>query len=503
MSELLAKIDRNSRAVVFYGPGTFKAKDQIKSLGPAKWLREQKVWQIQPFDLSIEELRDYFPNIVIEESGEDTSKGNLTGELPSSLSVSELIGQIDSAIAKAFPKTLYIRGVITQVKHSQGRVFLGIADSENPNKYVDCVIWRDVDKVCESLFSAGFKLEPDLEIMFQVVLQVSHKGVRISLNVISVVAEYTIARVAALRDVTNERLRKEGLFDANKKLELAFLPRRLGILTSSAGTVINDFRAALDEGQFGFELFWLHVPVQGKSAKKAISNGLRKLGRLKHCDAIILIRGGGSPSELAVFNEYEIAREICVSPIPVISAIGHQEDQSSTQDVSFLSLGVPKDVGRFFANLVLELRAQFRESMRCIRQSVFPTLENNESQLKKLEQTIAVISSQVILNRGEALLRATDFLRAVGHRMVDHGQLQITTIINDLMREALRLEENYTLRVDRLWDLIQASDPRVLLKRGFALIKHNGQYVTGGSELQSGESIEIEFHDISRKAVIE
>ena len=98
------------------------------------------------------------------------------------------------------------------------------------------------------------------------------------------------------------------------------------------------------------------MPVQGLEAKARLVSALEFAGEQNSFDAVLLFRGGGSAADLQIFNEYEVARAICLAKIPVLVAVGHQEDLTSATDVANIGFGVPKDLGRFFRDRVEELR---------------------------------------------------------------------------------------------------------------------------------------------------
>lgn len=581
MSELKVVIDRQKCTAIFSGRGTFESKEEIKRLGPAKWLAAQKSWEVSNFSLTAEELSIQFPLIFIEEATiKEANGGALSkhasaeaapvmgraqnsdvalaenpvtlpaqseiGAIPESVSVSELIRQVSFRISQAFPGVVYLRGILNSVNFGKGRVFLQLRDADQKEHCIDAVIWGNAEQVCANLYQAGFQLEADLDVMFQGKVQVWNKGVRVALQITGVVAEYTISKVAAQREVTNERLRKEGLFALNKEKKLPFLPTRLGILTSAGGTVINDFRASLDEASFRFELFWLHVAVQGREAKEQIIRGFERLAQLENLDAIVLIRGGGGVGDLAVFNEYDVAKAICMSPVPVVSAIGHQTDQSSAQDVSCLSLGVPKDVGRVFADIVKDLRRRFVEAAQAMKQSVTPLLENRMSLLQKVRESIhfagmtqlsqarqqliergnvlQILSFGVIESRIQTVLSSlreiAQLAQFVGERkrqeMVLIGQRlkngldrqiqqagQKLTLFLDLVRLGSRFVDEQGKALVAYSRMFEEVDPVRQLQRGFSLIRDGrGKIITRGSQLSPNEAIEIEFHDIKRAAIV-
>lgn len=565
-----AQINWTEKTVSFSGEGTFEAKEEIKRLGRARWNPALKQWVVVFEALSLDLLNSRFPALVIEESGvaaeveapavpsaepalakksaSKAQKGSRRDLIKQSFSVVEFIERVRASLYAAFPQRLLIRGRLSALKRSGDRVFLTLSDEERTEVHLDCIIWENEETVCAELKKAGFELEIDLPLLFVTLIGINPKDGRLSLSVVGVIAEYTVGKLAAEREKTNERLRKEGLFERNRKLKLSLLPRRLGVLTSAGGTVINDFLASLEEAQFAFEVFWLPVTVQGDAAKKEIVAGLQQLARTPGLDAILLFRGGGSAAELALFNDYAIAREICRSPRPVLSAIGHETDQSSAQDVSYRSFGVPKDVGRFFADLLRELRQHFSDDIRIIHNALLRQGEQAQQglgniirslgqlltyfveqqreliqrfvrslpllgamelnriwqRLRDLSEPLPALSRRVIEISGERLLRA-------GARMDDLGLAQQSMAKNHLEQIAKRLSllgqgkvRESQLRLESLQQLISSQEPRVQLERGFTLVKHkkHQSYVLDGAKLKAGEEVEIEFRDMVKGAKI-
>lgn len=459
MENLKATLDWSKQTVTFSGPGTFRAKDAIKKLPAARWVGEKKVWVASLTSVSIGDLEKIFPDVIIEEVGEPSKEcensDECDGEAPAAASsspllsqaitVSELIAKIRDVILLAFPNRILVKGVIakvTQPKH----LYLELVDLENPSDHVSCFVWQeDIERVCKPLFERGFKLEPELDVMFEAIVGLNPRKGAISLSICSVVVEYTIGKIAAERDKTNERLKKEGLFGLNKKCKLSILPTKLGIITSSGGTVINDFLAALETARFGFELFWYKANVQGAGAKEQIINGLRVLGTLPGIDAILIFRGGGSPAELAIFNDYELAKQVCLCEVPVVSAIGHQEDQSSVQDVSYRGEGVPKDVGSFFASIVEDLRCRCRESISQMVKTVVHVAEFAEASLGGAVSQIMRMCKRLIMSRTEVL----ELYRASLPILARGLQINISRRLIDITRPMPALSSSIFVRERR------------------------------------------------------
>ena len=383
-----------------------------------------------------------------------------------------------------------------------GVVSMELAEQEKPDERLNCVIWGHAESMCKKLTEAGFKLEPNLQVMFEAEVNLSNKDGRLSLRVVRVVAEYTLAKVAALRDQTNDRLKKEGLFQKNKSCELPFLPRRLAIITSSGGTVINDFRASLDEAKFGFELLWLPVQVQGNEAKRALIRAIQFFSGKPDIDAILVFRGGGSQADLAVFSDYEVAKAICLAEHPVISAIGHQEDQSSAQDVSWRALGVPKDIGRFFADIVLGYRKSIAQGAASVLRLGLAKLEQWTQAVTR--SPILGLAAQVLRHRESQLAAHYHRIHDGRQRRIEQAEMRFLNQQKTLLAAMNHLLEKAGIRLEGLERLVIGSAPETQLRRGFVMVREerSGEFVLDGNTLAAETEVVITFRDGERKAVM-
>ena len=587
MSSLTVQIDRSKKTALFFGPGTFPAKDQIKQLGRARWQGEKKSWLVSDFSLSDEQLSNLFPDISIEEIGDsensldsaevetqksqsvslpkkralntvakardleilDSKKAGDDSETPPSYSVAELVGLARKVVQDAFPQVLHVHGVLQSVKRYGERIYMNLGSEIGSKDSLSCVIWGGEAEICKGLIERGFKLEPELQVMFAVKVDLNPTRGSLSLSVVRVIPEYTVGKLAALRDKTNSRLKKEGLFEKNRTLSFPQLPIRIGLLTSAGGTVINDFRAALDQSEFGFELFWLPVSVQGSAAKKQLVSGIKRMSKEFDLDLILIFRGGGSVADLMVFNEYDLAKTICKCPIPVLSAVGHQEDQSSTQDVSHLAFGVPKDLGRFLADLVADLREGFFEHTEAVAQLSDDLFSSKQEELGSLSVDLVEQGNGLVFERREQCLTLEKYLPSLGKVVLDKARLSLDLLLTPISTVArgqtVAASQVFVGRVAALRDLliqkrqllqhkfashgrsvisamegqvrenqIQLSayqrlfselGPETQLKRGFAMVRRleEGPYLVSAESLAKDDRVELVFHDNVKKVRVE
>jgi len=164
-------------------------------------------------------------------------------------------------------------------------------------------------------------------------------------------------------DQLKKRLQDEGLFDASRKRPLPALPRRIGIVTSLEGAAIRDIINVLQRRYANAHLVVRPARVQGEGAAVEIARAIRAIGRLKQIDVVIVGRGGGSAEDLWSFNEEIVARAIAASPVPVISAVGHETDVTIADFVADLRAPTPSAA----AELVVARKDDFRQRIDHLR----------------------------------------------------------------------------------------------------------------------------------------
>jgi exodeoxyribonuclease VII large subunit len=512
---LTIRYDKSSSKLQISGSSTFQAKEEIKKLGPSRWLSAEKAWEVTFFDGTCEQLRTRLSEYQteIEEIGAqdqengvgDAPKGKTSESSPAAqgYSVPELIGLARAALEERFSKSVLVYGVIGAIKRAGERIFITLSDQKDRTTSISCVSWRGVEQLEDQLKLYGFKLEPELEIMFQVAVSLNRKNGSLSLTIERIVPEYTLAKLLGEREKTNKRLKEEGLFNRNKSLSIPFLPARIGILTSASGTVVHDFRVALESAKFGFKIFWLPVSVQGSGARSSLSRGLKALIERGELDLILLFRGGGSVADLAVFNDYEIAKTICLSPIPVFTAIGHEEDQCSAQDVSAHAFGVPRDIGKYLADRIIELRSGVALNCERVVRGANSLVDRALQDIEQRARLLVSGSLRLSELKEERILALNSKLHMLAKGL--HVRMEERLRQHDsLAKRALQFVAQTERELTRLEAHVSEASPETQLNRGYTLIRResDGGYIVRASAAKAGEGILIQFADDSLTARI-
>ncbi len=231
---------------------------------------------------------------------------------------------------------VYIRGEISNFKHHiSGHMYFTLKDEKSQ---IRCVMFRN------SNILLPFIPENGMRVVAFGFISIFAKSGEYQLYVEDLQPDGIGALHIAFEKL-KERLAKEGLFELQRKQPIPFLPKKIGIITSLTGAAIRDLLTVIKRRFPNVDIIIAPVLVQGRDAAEEICSAILELNRLKDIDVIIVGRGGGSIEELWAFNEEKVARAIANSPIPVISAVGHETDYTISDFVADKRAPTPSAAG--------------------------------------------------------------------------------------------------------------------------------------------------------------
>ena len=287
------------------------------------------------------------------------------------------------------------------------------------------------------------------------------------------IAPVGTGNLAARFEELKRKLAAEGLFDPKKKRPLPPFPRTVGVVTSPTGAAKEDIVNTIARRMPTVALLFSPARVQGEGADRDIESSLRRLYAMKP-DIIIVGRGGGSAEDLAAFNSESLARAIAESPVPIISAVGHEIDFSIADFVADLRAATPTAAAELAVadrtEIVETLLAKERQTAALLRRKV-----------ERLQHRYELLMSRHGMRRPEQILR--EHLQRV-----DDAQIRIN---NELKRSLSRMSD----RLSRLSDQLRALDPERVLQRGYAVIQRKGSSIVSADGVSAGDLITIKFHD--------
>ena len=297
-------------------------------------------------------------------------------------------------------------------------------------------------------------------------------------------------------EALKQKLQLEGLFDPARKRPLPWRPRKIAVVTSETGAVLHDIRRVAARRDPGVPLVLLPVQVQGQGAAEDIAAAIRKAGTLPGIDVIITGRGGGSMEDLWAFNEEIVARAIAESPIPVISAVGHETDTTIADFAADARASTPSNA----AEMAVPDRREIIEGLRDIRRHMTDAmaglLQDRRYELLTLqrrmealrpEQRITALTAQVdgMKLRLNAAMDAK--LPALAHRIGMAG-MRLDAAMDKRMASPQE-------RIDRAKARLATLNPSAVLERGYALVMDGGRVVSSAERANEIDQMTLRFRD--------
>ena len=297
-------------------------------------------------------------------------------------------------------------------------------------------------------------------------------------------------------EALKRRLQAEGLFDSARKQPLPWRPRKIAVVTSLTGAVLHDIRRVSARRDPGVPLVLLPVQVQGAGAAEEIAEAIRHAGEIPGVDVIITGRGGGSMEDLWAFNEEIVARAIAESPIPVISAVGHETDTTIADFVADARASTPSNAAEMAVPDRREIIAGLRGMQQHLTEAMGTLLRERRLTLLSLHNRLTRVSPE---NRIHALRTRAAAQRA---RLNASADALLPPLTQRLAMANMRLDAAADKRlrapeerIARAKARLAALNPAAVLERGYALVMHDQGVVTHAGQARELNEMTLRFHD--------
>lgn len=397
---------------------------------------------------------------------------------PKALSVADVVSRIKALIEHQFPSPVWVEGELSNCSYpASGHIYFSLVDERVTDRFpgptfaragaggqrfvLPCAFFRSANQHLK------FRLEDGMKIVcFGQVTTYERQG-QYQLRVLRVLPKGKGELQVALEQL-KKRLGEEGLFDEARKRPIPRSPHRVGVITSRSGSAIHDIVSKL---RGHFHVVVLPVKVQGEGASTEIADALDEANALHLADVLIVGRGGGSVEDLWAFNEEPVARAIARSRIPVISAVGHQDDWTIADYVADRRASTPTDAAKGLVQEQQALVDQCQDLVQRLVETMQVFLEHEEAQVHGMCDRLRLLHPLHQLNDYE--------------RRITQSAVHLT----QSMRHTLEQEDR---RLQGLAGRLQALSPLAVLARGysitFALPAH--RVVTDSACVKAGDEIE-------------
>lgn len=302
-----------------------------------------------------------------------------------------------------------------------------------------------------------------------------------------------LARIAELR----ARLSREGLLaDQRGRRRVPLLPRRIGLVTSRDGEAQRDFLVNATARFPNIDILLAHTPVQGDAAPDAIAGAIGAVGAQDGVDVIVVTRGGGSLEDLMAFNSEVVCRAVARSPVPVVSAVGHERDVTLCDEVADVRVSTPTAAAMAVVPDLAALQTRLEDAEQILSRQLARVARQSEAALEatgaRLGRSLGAAGIEAGRRLGECDARSR---RAVGAVLAAAGpRLELRE--RDLERAALALADRAGRRVERAAEILAVLDPGRTVSRGYAIVRAvDGSVVGGVDGAPAGAELHIRLRD--------
>mgnify|MGYP002854046476 CR=1 FL=1 len=325
------------------------------------------------------------------------------------------------------------------------------------------------ERTTRQSLSAGMKVLVEVEVTF-------HELYGYSLNVIDIDPAYTLGDLARRRQEILLQLQQAGVADMNKTLQLPLLLQRIAVISSESAAGWGDFRSQLIDNphHLAFRLRLFPAIMQGERVETTIIEALNQIfAHIDQWDAVVIIRGGGATSDLSGFDSLSLAEHVAQFPLPIITGIGHERDDTVIDLVSHTRVKTPT------AAAELILHHQLRQL----------------DHLASLAANIGRHATTLMHTRRMQLLHIVATLPAVTTKYIEMEHLRLRTTESTLQQQLATRIERERHRLQLMDATLRSADPDHILCLGYSIVRKEGMAVTKADAIQAGDTIHITFHE--------
>ena len=361
---------------------------------------------------------------------------------------------VRDAIEMQLPDEYWVEAELSECRERGGHCYMELIEKDEqtntPVARASAKCWRQTWQVLQPHFErvTGQPLHAGLKVLLRVYAQY-HEAYGFSWIVTDIDPTYTIGDMARKRQEIIRQLKEEGVFDLQRELRIPLFAQRIAVISAAGAAGYGDFCRQLEDNEYGFrfEVTLFPAIMQGEQVEKSIIAALNNIyaqGQ-KSYDCVVIIRGGGATADLSGFDTLALAENVAQFPLPIITGIGHDRDESILDMVSNTRVKTPTAA----AALLIDNLRQVWERLNLAQQRI----------------------------------------SMAGHIIID-ARHRIEMLQQRLAMAIERLMTNQKHRLSQIELLLQSYDPQLLLRRGYSITLHHGRAVRDPQQLQAGDEIE-------------
>lgn len=424
--------------------------------------------------------------------------------------LSELNTAIKATLELAFPESVWVVAEISEIRcNSKGHCYLELVEREEEETIaqIRANIWAYTFRNLASKFekATGETFKQGMKVLLQVNVTF-HEIYGLSLNVKDIDPTYSLGEMARKKREVIERLTKEGLINLNKQIPLPLVPQRIAVISSATAAGYGDFIDHIDDNPYGYKIFYklYQSLMQGQEAEASIIAALKQIReKMTLYDAVAIIRGGGSQIDLSCFDTYSLAIEVAKFPLPVITGIGHERDDTVVDMVAHTKLKTPTAVAEFLISGMSSFEERLLDAQSTLVNRAKELLREENHRLQYLMQQFRHIVKDRFNGEIKKIETALHRLIHGTTQIIDGNNNKLKLDVNRLVGGLKIVFQEHKSKIKNFEQAIRLLDPINVLQRGYSITYLREKAIKDSSELQTGDIIRTKVYKGSVNSKVE
>ncbi len=402
-------------------------------------------------------------------------------DIPKAMSLFELNALVKRALTQCLPDTYWVQAELSDVRsNATGHCYLEFVQKDPRGNGLVAkahgTIWNNIYRLLKPYFeeTTGQAFTSGIKVLMKVSVQF-HELYGYSLTVHDIDPAYTLGDMARRRREILRQLEAEGVLILNKELDFPVLPQRIAIVSSSTAAGYGDFCHQLENNTSGFYFYTELFPalMQGNQVEESILAALDAIHqRMDVFDVVVIIRGGGATSDLSGFDTYLLAAACAQFPLPIITGIGHERDDTVLDSVAHTRVKTPTAAAELLIGCMDKAAGELEYWTTRLRESTLARLEKERRRLTVWQTSIP----------------------STAYRRLSQARLSLLSVEKDLSRTSSALLSRQRHQLELYRQRIADASPERLLSRGYSITLKDGKAVTDVSCLQPGDTLTTRLH---------
>lgn len=422
-------------------------------------------------------------------------------------SLLEVTLSIRKTIQERYQRVFWVKAEMNKLNHYSysGHCYPELVDKSNGKvvAQIRASLWKDDYLRINQHFLRTLHepLKDGITILFSATIQFDPVH-GLSLRIIDIDPVFSLGELEREKLETIDKLKSEGIFQKNRSLSIVPVPKRIAIISVETSKGYSDFLNVVSNNSWGYSFFTYLFPalLQGDRSVDSILAQLKRIKKVRHhFDVVAIIRGGGGDVGLSSYNNYNLAREVALFPIPVLTGIGHSTNETVSEMVAFKNAITPTELADFLIQKFHDFSMPVERASQIIKSECLRIFVDEQRRFDNTIRYFRSVTDNLMLTNHHNITTAVNGIRQHSRYLINRKRTAKQELIRDLKRVITGLNSNLKTALTSMEMSVNLMDPVHVLRRGYTITKLNGRAVQSASAVSTGDTLTTitkdgEFH---------